>query len=65
MLTGPEVRGCRPVLVNFSIWKDREEVFAKSKLLRVSYLFVQLCIYNQVDGYFLCGEKYLQRPAYL
>lgn len=40
MLTGPEVRGCRPVLVNFPIWKDREEVYAKSKLLRGSNIYV-------------------------
>ena len=34
MLKGPEVRGCKPVLVTFSYFKDREEVFQKSKLLQ-------------------------------
>ncbi len=40
MLTGPEVRGSRPVLVNFASWKDREEVMAKSKLLRGTNIYV-------------------------
>ena len=40
MLTGPEVRGCRPVLIHFASWKDREEVLAKSKLLRGTNIYV-------------------------
>ena len=40
MLTGPEVRGCRPVLIHFANWKDREEVLAKSKLLRGTNIYV-------------------------
>ena len=40
MLTGPEVRGCRPVLVHFANWKDREEILSKSKLLRGSNIYV-------------------------
>ena len=40
MMTGPEVRGCRPVLVNFAYWKDREEVLSKSRLLRGTNLYV-------------------------
>ena len=32
----PEVRGCRPVLVTFSYYRDREEVFKKSKLLQTN-----------------------------
>ena len=40
MMTGPEVRGCRPVLVNFAYWKDREEVLSKSRLLRGSNIYV-------------------------
>ena len=36
MLKGPEVRGCKPVLVTFSYYKDREEVFQKSKLLQTN-----------------------------
>ena len=40
MMTGPEVRGCRPVLVNFAYWKDREEVLAKSRLLRGSNIYI-------------------------
>ena len=31
-----EVRGCRPVLVTFSYYRDREEVFKKSKLLQTN-----------------------------
>lgn len=40
MLTGPEVRGTRPVLVHFANYKDREEVWAKSKLLRGTQIYV-------------------------
>ena len=40
MMTGPEVRGCRPVLVNFAYWKDREEVLNKSRLLRGSNIYI-------------------------
>ena len=40
MLTGPEVRGCRPVLVSFAHYKDREEVLSKSKLLRGTNIYV-------------------------
>ena len=40
MRTGPEVRGCRPVLVNFAYWKDREEVLSKSRLLRGSNIYI-------------------------
>ena len=36
MKKGPEVRGCRPVLVTFSYFKDREEIFQKSKLLQTN-----------------------------
>ena len=36
MMKGPEVRGCRPVLVTFSYYKDREEIFQKSKLLQTN-----------------------------
>ena len=40
MLTGPEVRGCRPILIHFANWKDREEVLAKSRLLRGTNIYV-------------------------
>ena len=40
MMTGPEVRGCRPVLINFAYWKDREEVLNKSRLLRGSNIYI-------------------------
>merc|ERR1719323_1782594 len=32
--TGPEVRGCRPVLVTFETVKDRETVFRQAKMLK-------------------------------
>ena len=35
-----QVRGCRPVLVNFVHWKDREEVLRKSHFLRGSNVYV-------------------------
>ena len=34
MFTGPEVFGCRPVLVTFEDFKDREEVFKNSRLIK-------------------------------
>ena len=40
MLTGPEVRGSRPVLVNFAYWKDREEVLSKSRLLKGTNIYI-------------------------
>ena len=36
ILTGPTMLGCRPVLVTFSNFKDREEVLANSKFLKMS-----------------------------
>lgn len=40
MISGPEVRGCRPVLVNFVNWKDREEVLRKAAFLRGAHIYV-------------------------
>eukprot|EP00095_Tigriopus_kingsejongensis_P005625 maker-scaffold335_size202896-snap-gene-1.20 protein:Tk05625 transcript:maker-scaffold335_size202896-snap-gene-1.20-mRNA-1 annotation:"sporulation-specific protein 15-like" len=40
MISGPQVRGCRPVLVNFVNWKDREEVLRKATFLRGSNIYV-------------------------
>ena len=36
ILTGPTIQGCRPVLITFDSFKDREEVLANSKFLRMS-----------------------------
>lgn len=36
LMKGPEVRGCRPVLVTFSYFRDRDEIFQKSKLLQTN-----------------------------
>ena len=38
LYTGPEVQGCRPVLVTFENFKDKEDVFQASKLLRKSII---------------------------
>lgn len=40
LTTGPEIRGCRPVLVAFLHFKDREEVLSKTKLLKSSNIYV-------------------------
>ena len=40
MHSGPEVGGCRPVLVTFEEFKDREEVLRKAALLRGSHVQV-------------------------
>ena len=34
--TGPAVRGCRPLLITFTHFKDREEVLKASKFLKIS-----------------------------
>ena len=36
MHSGPEVSGCRPVLVTFEEFRDREDVLRKSGMLRGS-----------------------------
>ena len=36
MYAGPEVHGCRPVLVTFEDFNEREEVLTKSKVLKES-----------------------------
>ena len=38
--TGPEVQGLKPVLVTFENFKDKEDVFQASKLLRKSVISV-------------------------
>ena len=40
MYTGPEVFGCRPVLVTFEDFKDREEVLKNSRFLKKSTISV-------------------------
>merc|ERR1719277_2791285 len=38
--TGPEVRGCRPVLVTFETFKDRETVLRLAKVLKKANVIV-------------------------
>ena len=38
--TGPEVRGCRPVLVTFETFKDRETVLRLAKVLKKASVIV-------------------------
>jgi len=40
MYTGPQVQGCKPVLVTFESFKDREDVLKNSKVLRRSAVTV-------------------------
>ena len=40
MYTGSEVKGCRPVLVTFEVFKDKEEVLKASKLFKKSVISV-------------------------
>ena len=40
MHSGPEVGGCRPVLVTFEEFKDREDVLRKGGMLRGSNVSV-------------------------
>ena len=38
--TGPEVRGCRPVLITFETFKDRETVLRLAKVLKKANVIV-------------------------
>ena len=40
MHTGPEIGGCKPVLVTFEEFKDREDVLRKAGMLRGSTVSV-------------------------
>ena len=40
LVAGPQVQGCRPVLVTFESFKDREDVLKNSKVLRRSAVTV-------------------------
>ena len=40
LYTGPEVSGCRPVVVTFEDYKDREEVLRKASMLRSSNIHI-------------------------
>ena len=53
MMIGPEVAGCRPVIMTFRLFKDRDEVFRKAGLLRGSNLFITEDVtryYRQLDS---------------
>ena len=39
-ISGPEVRGCRPVLVTFESFKDRETVLRLAKVLKKANVIV-------------------------
>ena len=39
-MIGPEVGGCRPVIMTFRLYKDRDEVFRKAGMLRGSSLHI-------------------------
>ena len=39
-MIGPEVAGCRPVIMTFRLFRDRDEVFRKAGMLRGSGLHV-------------------------
>ena len=56
MYTGPEVSGSRPVLVTFEVFKDREEVCAKSSFLKTKY-FASLLIELFKDLEEVCSES--------
>ena len=40
ILLGPKVQGCRPTLVTFESFKDREDVLKNSKALQISHIRV-------------------------
>ena len=39
-MIGPEINGCRPVVLTFRLFKDRDEVFRKAGMLRGSNLHI-------------------------
>ena len=38
--TGPDIVGCRPVMVTFESFRDREDVFLKSQMMIGSWIYV-------------------------
>ncbi len=40
MYSGPEVSGCRPVVITFEDFKDKEEVLRKAGMLRSSNIHI-------------------------
>ena len=41
IFNGSDVRGYKPVVVNFQKWSDKEDVFRKSKILKTSGIYVE------------------------
>ena len=77
--TGPEVRGCRPVLVTFETFKDRETVLRLAKVLKKANVIVTEDLskrtresrqelrkfMRQVNTYRVCKEKvYIYRVSH-
>ena len=51
--TGPEVSGCRPLLVTFEDFKDREEVLRKTAMLKGSNIHVTgICFFLMILSIF-------------
>ena len=39
-MNGPDVLGCRPVMVTFESYRDREDVFLRSQMLIGSWVYI-------------------------
>ena len=39
-MTGPEITGCRPIMVAFNDFSEREEVYKRSALLKGTSLYI-------------------------
>jgi len=61
LTTGPEVRGSRPILVAFLNFKDREEIFTKSKLLKSSNIYVSEDLSRKTREHRNELQKYMRR----
>ena len=61
--TGPEVFGCRPVLVVFEDFKDREEVLQNSKLVTMLGLVMMVMSQVQQKHRGLCHGRSEQENA--
>ncbi|XP_023327225.1 uncharacterized protein LOC111700521 [Eurytemora carolleeae] len=59
--TGPEIRGCRPILVSFLHFKDREEILSKSKLLKSTNVYVSEDLSRKTREHRQELQKYMRK----
>lgn len=58
-----QVRGCRPVLVNFVSWKDREEVLRKANMLRGTNVYITEDLSRKMREHRVELQKYARQVS--